>query len=286
MVLSSALTFFDGFKPLIAALRIFAEKICATPRSSPKARCSGKLRIWTRRVRIPSSLSGWGRPMSRNWLVIVAGWCLVTRSTLAPAVVLASLVPHLFFVRRVWNSAADTAMRPRLVGRRSRWCWASRRKPPRLGNRWPVAARSRVISPISPSWRRWRRLVSSSMPGRPARGMGMVDRDARRGVPDSVVGRSGSRMRGQRPGAAAVAKSLEPFFGLLVFAGVTNYLPTRYGLAALCLGLGLTSFALALSGGVSVERRALLWTAFPARCRSRRQCANGTPRACGGGRTL
>ncbi len=58
-------------------------------------------------------------------------------------------------------------------------------------------------------------VLNARTPG--AGGMGMVDRDARRGVPDSVVGRSGSRTRGQRPGAAAVAKSLEP---LLRPAGV------------------------------------------------------------------
>ncbi len=54
------------------------------------------------------------------------------------------------------------------------------------------------------------------------------------------------------------------FYGLLVLAGVTNYLPTRYGPAVAWLGLG---FALEFAGltwsGLSASTRATLWTAVP-----------------------
>ena len=61
------------------------------------------------------------------------------------------------------------------------------------------------------------------------------------------------------------------FYGLLVVVGVTNYLPTRYGMAAACLGLALILEYLGLTradwpasrraivvgvGGVDVRRRA------------------------------
>src|SRR5262249_36921969 len=54
------------------------------------------------------------------------------------------------------------------------------------------------------------------------------------------------------------------FYGLLVVAGVTNYLPTRYGPAAAWLGLGFLLEYLGLTRAVgSVSGRAVLWTAVP-----------------------
>jgi len=54
------------------------------------------------------------------------------------------------------------------------------------------------------------------------------------------------------------------FYGLLVVAGVTNFLPTRYGPAAACLGLG---FGLEFVGLTQTWRspaaRATVWTAVP-----------------------
>jgi hypothetical protein len=55
------------------------------------------------------------------------------------------------------------------------------------------------------------------------------------------------------------------FFGLLVVVGVTNYLPTRYGAAAACLGLGLVLEYLGLTRpGWPVARRAMVgeWMAW------------------------
>jgi hypothetical protein len=54
------------------------------------------------------------------------------------------------------------------------------------------------------------------------------------------------------------------FYGLLVVAGVTNYLPTRYGAAAfwLAAGLVLEYFGLAHTEWTP-ERRARVWTAVP-----------------------
>ena len=50
------------------------------------------------------------------------------------------------------------------------------------------------------------------------------------------------------------------FYGLLVVVGVTNYLPTRYGLAAACLGLALIVEYLGLTRvDWPLERRAVVW---------------------------
>ena len=52
------------------------------------------------------------------------------------------------------------------------------------------------------------------------------------------------------------------FYGLLVLAGVTNFLPTRYGLAALSLGAGLVLEFLGLTRtGWTAEARAAVWPA-------------------------
>ena len=51
------------------------------------------------------------------------------------------------------------------------------------------------------------------------------------------------------------------FYGLLVLAGVTNFLPTRYGLAALSLGAGLVLEFLGLTRtGWTAEARAAVWS--------------------------
>jgi hypothetical protein len=50
------------------------------------------------------------------------------------------------------------------------------------------------------------------------------------------------------------------FYALLVVVGVTNYLPTRYGIAAACLGLALALEYLGLTrADWPVERRAVVW---------------------------
>jgi hypothetical protein len=50
------------------------------------------------------------------------------------------------------------------------------------------------------------------------------------------------------------------FYGLLVLAGITNYLPTRYGLASASLGLGLVAEYLALTRvNWPPSARATLW---------------------------
>lgn len=54
------------------------------------------------------------------------------------------------------------------------------------------------------------------------------------------------------------------FYLLLVLAGVTNYLPTRFGPAALWLGIGFVSHFCALRRWVvTPERLANVWTAIP-----------------------
>jgi hypothetical protein len=51
------------------------------------------------------------------------------------------------------------------------------------------------------------------------------------------------------------------FYGMLVLAGVTNFLPTRYGLAALALGAGLVVEFLGLTHtGWTAESRAEVWS--------------------------
>lgn len=50
------------------------------------------------------------------------------------------------------------------------------------------------------------------------------------------------------------------FYGLLVGAGLTNYLPTRYGPAALVLGLGFVLEYVGLTRTTDAQTRLLLWT--------------------------
>jgi hypothetical protein len=51
------------------------------------------------------------------------------------------------------------------------------------------------------------------------------------------------------------------FYGLLVLAGITNYLPTRYGPAASCLGVGLVLEYLGLTRiAWTAPARAMAWT--------------------------
>lgn len=70
---------------------------------------------------------------------------------------------------------------------------------------------------------------------------------------------------GPRGGARGTARlGLEMpwsiFYGLLVGAGLTNYLPTRYGPAALVLGLGFTLEYVGLTRTTDPQTRLLLWT--------------------------
>jgi hypothetical protein len=54
------------------------------------------------------------------------------------------------------------------------------------------------------------------------------------------------------------------FFGLLILAGATNYLPTKYGVAAACFGVGLTVELIALTKTQwAPERRAWIWSLVP-----------------------
>ncbi len=71
-----------------------------------------------------------------------------------------------------------------------------------------------------------------------------------------------------RPGQALGRLRLETpwtiFYVLIVLAGVTNYLPTRYGLASAVLGISLGLEYLGLTRqGWSVERRAWIWSVVP-----------------------
>ena len=54
------------------------------------------------------------------------------------------------------------------------------------------------------------------------------------------------------------------FFGVLVFAGVTNYLPTRHGTAAACVAVGFVLEYLALTRWIKTPRGlATVWAAVP-----------------------
>jgi hypothetical protein len=54
------------------------------------------------------------------------------------------------------------------------------------------------------------------------------------------------------------------FYGLLVVAGITNYLPTRHGLSALALGIGLVLELFALTNrGLTPGSRVVFWSLVP-----------------------
>src|SRR5207244_2371533 len=66
------------------------------------------------------------------------------------------------------------------------------------------------------------------------------------------------------PGRLRLDSPWTIFYGLLVLAGVTNYLPTRFGLAAAWLGLGfLVEYVGLTRAGGSAEARAAIWAAVP-----------------------
>ena len=83
--------------------------------------------------------------------------------------------------------------------------------------------------------------------------VGDLDGAAGSGVPDPLVGSRRPATAVQGLGQVQLDSPWTLFYGLLVLAGVTNFLPTRYGLAALSLGAGLVLELLGLT--------AMDWTA-------------------------
>ena len=73
---------------------------------------------------------------------------------------------------------------------------------------------------------------------------------------------AGRLRRAQGPGLVELHSPWTLFYGLLVLAGVTNFLPTRYGLAATSLGAGLALEYLGLTRtDWAVSARATTWSA-------------------------
>jgi hypothetical protein len=72
---------------------------------------------------------------------------------------------------------------------------------------------------------------------------------------------------GRAPGGLARLRLEAPwsiFYGLIVVAGVTNYLPTRYGIAAALLGIGFAvEYVALIPGWLAPATRALLWPVVP-----------------------
>jgi len=73
---------------------------------------------------------------------------------------------------------------------------------------------------------------------------------------------AGRVRRAQGPGSFQLDSPWNLFYGLLVVAGITNYVPTRYGAAALAMGAGLVLEYLGLTRtNWTAATRAAIWPA-------------------------
>ncbi len=204
--------------------------------------------------------------MHWNWLVIaLSGVLLVAWPSVAPLAVLASLIPLLRVTWQAWQAAEGTALRPAVLwaaialglglataGAAACETVASGRPIAGhlsdLSSLATLAALVSVLNARTPGEGAWALLTALLLvvlliPWLEGPGLGRV-------------GSSLVRLRLRNP--------WDIFFCLLVFAGVTNFLPTRFGFAAGWLLLGFALEAGGLTGWInSNERRALVWTAFP-----------------------
>lgn len=197
--------------------------------------------------------------------VAAGGVCLVTAPALAPAVVLPGLFLAARPLFRAWRRADGTALRPAVI-----WAAVSialgvaaegfalgeplatgRPAAGHLAYLACLAALSATISVLNartPGGGAWAVLmvlmvVVFLIPWLEGPGLGHG--------PDRLA-----RLRLDSPWTI--------FYGLLVVAGVTNYLPTRYGPAAALVGLGFLLEYLGLTRWVtSPSGRAVLWAAVP-----------------------
>jgi hypothetical protein len=197
--------------------------------------------------------------------LVATGGLLLARPTFAPMATRVMLLVAIWPIALSWEKARSTALRPAIV-------WAC------------VAFACAVVSQATA----WREPLAT---GRPIAGHWTYLSTL------SVLAALISVLNARRPGggvwailmgllvlvllipcleAGGLARNADPlqrlrlqapwtfFYGLLVVAGVTNYLPTRYGPAAAVLGGGLVLEYLALTRPEwSRETRGLVWSWVP-----------------------
>ncbi|MEO6808953.1 MAG: hypothetical protein ABI353_07555 [Isosphaeraceae bacterium] len=223
------------------------------------------------------------------WLIVILGLlALGFFPSWAPRVVLVALTSAILPVAKAWNAARGTALRAALAWWALALTLGMISQVVALGEPWEsgrpgaghwtylatlatLAATTSVLNARRPGGSAWALLMGLLvlvflLPW--MEGAGLAHRAA-----------GWARLRLEAPWTL--------FYGLLVLAGVTNYLPTRYGLAAFWLTLAFVTEYLALTqSGWDLSWRGRAWSAVPlalaaapwsARVRSRQ----GKPRSPG-----
>ncbi len=186
----------------------------------------------------------------RIWAVALASYLplIIYEKQFAPIAVAAGLAGALPFWRIAWRSAVGTSLRGALI-------WAV------LAIGLGILSQLFAISEPLDAGRPWTARVTYMMtlailaalisvlgarnPGSGAWTVLMVLLVVVFLIPWLEI--SGRVRRGQDSGFVRLDSPWNLFYGLLVIAGVTNYLPTKYGAAAAVLGAGLAGEYLGLS---------------------------------------
>jgi hypothetical protein len=200
------------------------------------------------------------------WSLLVVGGAIVARAPeRAPAWVFAGLATTVWPLWRAWRASQGTALRSAVV-----WAflavglgllaqiWAAR-EPLATGR--PAAGHLAYLSALS-TLASLMSVLNARRPGSVAWALLMallvlvflIPWLEGVGLAGNVEARS--RLRLETPWTL--------FYLLLVVAGVTNYLPTRFGLAAIAVGASLLLEYAGLTRTTwPLERRAVLWSAAP-----------------------
>ncbi len=199
------------------------------------------------------------------WVVVLAvsGWLVMIDRAIAPWAVLVALCGAIQPWLRAWKGAEGTALRGALA-------WAG------LAIALGLLAQAQAILGLPESGRPWTGRITYLMvltilasltsvlgarnPGGKAWAILMLLLVVVFLIPWLEAG--GRLRRAQGLGQVQLESPWTLFYGLLVLAGVTNFLPTRYGLAALALGAGLVLELLGLTHpGWTTTAHAAVWSA-------------------------
>ena len=239
---------------------------CATARSATTKTCTSGLlqirRYWPKPAALPWSLAVKGCSRVIGVLLVLSALAIVIDPGRAPAVLLFAIASAVVPWRAAWRGARRDGPAARIdLGSRSPSAWRSSHNSlplaEPLSSGRPMAGRLTylfvlailaalvtVLNARTPGERVWAGLMFLLVV------VFMIPWLEEAG-----------RMR--RPQGVVLVHLDSPwtlFYGLLVLVGVTNYLPTRFGLAAACLGVGFVLEYLGLTrSDWPLERRAVVW---------------------------
>ncbi len=197
--------------------------------------------------------------------LVVASLALMAGSAWASALVLATLAGSILPLVRAWSASSATALRPALVWAAIALMLAGLAEAIALtesvGSGRPLAGQVVYISTLA-MFAALISVLNARTPGGGAWAILMALLLVVFLVPwlegTGLVREGGGwdRLRLTAPWTI--------FYVLLVIAGVTNYLPTRFGLAAVCLAIGFAAEFSGLTGfGLPHDLRGRIWIAVP-----------------------